>query len=428
MVEQGAERLWEDALRPMARELIANAPALSTDVVTVIREQFPELFLTDGGFEENRRATEANLIEAATVIEAGRDPASFELPAPTAEYAYDAVHRGVPLASLHRSIRLGHAALWRWCDTWLRAHVTDHADLLAAYGLASSWLFAIVDALSNATESAYTVERERWLRTAAAVRSETIAGILTGQEADSQAAGRRLRYELNREHIALIAWVDSDEDGKDTFATLETAVEAAARATGAAGSISQPLGLLATEAWLSFPVPPEADRLDGIRLELSGTPNVYLASGEAAPGIAGFRVSHEQALLARRVATLTERRPASFTRYSRVALQAMVSTDLVQARAFVHRELGSLADSDDTSLRLAGTLQIYLSEHTSRSRAAKRLGVHENTISYRIRQVEDILGRGLGEDTLNLRVALAIAPIVRGEESAVPEAAPGRTR
>jgi DNA-binding PucR family transcriptional regulator len=114
------------------------------------------------------------------------------------------------------------------------------------------------------------------------------------------------------------------------------------------------------------------------------------------------------------VAILQGRPPGSVTRYGRVALAALGTADPVQARAFVARHLGRLAGEDETSQRLAATLRTYLDEHASRTRAAKRLGVHENTISYRIRQAEEILGRSVDEGTLELHVALVLAPVVVG--------------
>jgi DNA-binding PucR family transcriptional regulator len=91
----------------------------------------------------------------------------------------------------------------------------------------------------------------------------------------------------------------------------------------------------------------------------------------------------------------------------------MTTVDPEQARAFVLRELGNLAAGDDTTLRLAATVRAYLDEHANRSRTAKRLGVHENTIKYRIRQAEEILGRKIDERHLELRVALTLAGVVR---------------
>jgi DNA-binding PucR family transcriptional regulator len=87
--------------------------------------------------------------------------------------------------------------------------------------------------------------------------------------------------------------------------------------------------------------------------------------------------------------------------------------DLAQAQAFVHRELGELAADDDTTRRLAATLLIYLDEQSSRARTARRLALHENTVRYRIRQAEQILGRRVQDRTLELRVALALADMGR---------------
>jgi DNA-binding PucR family transcriptional regulator len=147
-------------------------------------------------------------------------------------------------------------------------------------------------------------------------------------------------------------------------------------------------------------------------------PGVRVAVGEPRHGLPGFRASHDQAAHARRVATLAGRGSGSITRFARVALLAMATVNEGLAEAFVHDQLGQLAVDDDTALRLAATLRVYLDEHASRSRAAKRLGVHENTISYRIRQTEEILGRGVETDTLDLRVALALLPALRTARTA----------
>ena len=105
-------------------------------------------------------------------------------------------------------------------------------------------------------------------------------------------------------------------------------------------------------------------------------------------GIAGFRQSHNEAAQARRVAELAGRPPGTITRYAGVALAAISIADLEQARTFVRRELQGLTATDDATARPAGTLRTYLEERSSRSRTAKRLGIHENTVSYRVKQAE----------------------------------------
>ena len=57
---------------------------------------------------------------------------------------------------------------------------------------------------------------------------------------------------------------------------------------------------------------------------------------------------------------------------------------------------------------LAATLRVYLEEGTSPVRAARRLGVHENTIVYRVRRAEAQLGHPVAERGLELAVALRL--------------------
>lgn len=95
---------------------------------------------------------------------------------------------------------------------------------------------------------------------------------------------------------------------------------------------------------------------------------------------------------------------------------------MATAAAFVSRVLGPLADDDDVTSRLATTLAAYLRENLSRTRAAACLHIHPNTVSYRVRQAEELLGREVSGDSLDLQVALALLPALgrlRYEDPAV---------
>jgi len=109
---------------------------------------------------------------------------------------------------------------------------------------------------------------------------------------------------------------------------------------------------------------------------------------------------------------------ASPARYRDISLRALATANIEQARAFVARELGGFAAGDDTTRRLAATVRTYLDENGSRGRTAKRLSIHENTVSYRLRQAEELLGRSVDKRTLELRVALALADLVDETTSA----------
>jgi DNA-binding PucR family transcriptional regulator len=80
------------------------------------------------------------------------------------------------------------------------------------------------------------------------------------------------------------------------------------------------------------------------------------------------------------------------------------SIDLL--RDWVIETLGALADNDDHNARLRGTLAAFLQENGSYKATAERLTVHKNTVQYRIRKAEESLGHPVGENRLNVELAL----------------------
>ena len=408
---------WAEVLRPVAEELGAGARDLSVAVTESIGRRLPDLLPSPESFEANRASTESSIVGFAQVLAEGADPSAASLGAATLAYTQEGAQRGTPLTTLMRSYRLGHAAAWERITAMIAARAGDAEQRAVATDLCSAWLFAYVDSALCLAEDFYSAERERWMRSTAATRAETIKTIVSGEPIDAALAGRRLGYELDRQHIAVIAWLQAHDEGQDTHGVLEAAVAVVRERLGAPRALIHPLGTLSTAAWIGTHDTVPSGRLDELRFDTQTAPGVLIAIGESGHGIGGFRRSHTEAVEARRVAELAGRPPGTITRYSRVALAAMATADLEQARTFVQRELRGLAGDDDLTARLAATLRTYLDEHASRSRTAKRLGIHENTVSYRIKQAEEILGRSVDQRTLELRVALALAQHVRVRRS-----------
>jgi DNA-binding PucR family transcriptional regulator len=373
----------------------------------------PELYPDAETSELTRASIEATLRTVATVLRDRLDPATVELPLETIANAREGARQGLPIAGLLRTYRIGHAMLWELMVAELTTRASSMTELGLALQRCAAVMFGYVDAAVELAEREYATERERFARSSAALRAETIASILEERLTDAQLAGQRLRHELNRTHVGAWAWLARAPVRGDPYELLEAALVELGQAAGVGTPLMQPLGTHAVAGWLSGPSGVDMERLAVVRLDATAYPDVMVAVGEPAVGIEGFRATHTQASSARRVATITRRPPGPVTRFATVELQAIVSASLDQVREFVQRELGPLAASDDATARLAATLRAYLDEHASRSRAAVRLGVHENTIRYRIRQVEELLGRSVEDDTLNLRVALAVAPLVR---------------
>ena len=406
-------RLWSTVLQPAAVELAERAHEISEAVMGSISDRLPDLLGNAEGLEAYRASTEASFRNLAEVMRSGADPLrAASLGSATLDVALDGAHHGVPLTVLLRSYRLAHAASAQHVNAILAHHVTDADELNRAIELCSAWMFAYVDAALCLLEDAYTAERDRWMRSAAASQAETIGTILAGQPIDVEVASRRLRHELQRVHVAAIAWLDVHEEGRNTLALLEAAIRDIAAAIGNQHPLVQPLGTLSAAAWVSTKADVPTKVLDELRFRTATAPGVRVAIGEPARGIAGFRESHVEALEAQRIARMAGRSEGSITRYRDISLRALATANIEQARAFVACELGPLASRDETTRRLAATVRTYLDENGSRGRAARRLNVHENTVAYRLRQAEEVLGRSVDKRTLELRVALAVADLL----------------
>ncbi|MBK5220218.1 MAG: helix-turn-helix domain-containing protein, partial [Thermoleophilia bacterium] len=153
--------------------------------------------------------------------------------------------------------------------------------------------------------------------------------------------------------------------------------------------------------------------LGDLRVPRGAGRGLSVAAGTPSHGVEGFVLSHREALLARQVAQLRGDRAARVA-FPDLSLEALMIDDVDAARRFVERELGALAEGDDATMRLAATLTVLLDEGASFVRAARRLGVHANTVTYRVRRAEELLGHPVGERQLELRVALRLARLVPG--------------
>ncbi|MGW7369631.1 PucR family transcriptional regulator [Streptomyces sp. NPDC054841] len=412
--EPTAQRAWSEVLRPVAAELREAAAALAVHVAETIRAEFPELFEDADSVGEHLGSTEANIRLFAQLVERGADPKRVELPPATRAFARTEVQRQVAFASLTRFYRLGHEVVWEWLLARIARHAHSQRELLKAVELGSAWLFTFVDASVAEAERLYEAEQRLWLRSTSAARSEVIADIMAGREKDAWRAERRLRYSLERRHVAVIAWMDTAA-GDDALDVLEPALAKVAAGLGGDATLIQPTGLRAAVMWVSGTSGLSAERSPRLRSGGRAPDGVRLAIGEPGSGLAGFRRTYNEAVHARRVASLIGACAQRVTWYADVTVAAMASIDMDLATTFVHRVLGKLADRDEVTRRLAETLTAYLDENASRTRTGQRLGVHGNTVRYRVLQAERLLGRSTEEDTLNLRVALALLPVIDSE-------------
>ena len=102
-------------------------------------------------------------------------------------------------------------------------------------------------------------------------------------------------------------------------------------------------------------------------------------------------------------------RLTAVTSYQRVELVSLLASDLPRARRFVAAQLGPLASTSEPAERLRETVLAFLVAGGSGTRAAKELYVHQNTVTYRVKRAEELMGRRVNHNPVELVCALTLA-------------------
>lgn len=95
--------------------------------------------------------------------------------------------------------------------------------------------------------------------------------------------------------------------------------------------------------------------------------------------------------------------------YDEVALLALLVADPDAAGRYVRTALGDLTGADVKSAAIRETLAAYLRHGRSRTAAAQELSLAANTVAYRVRQAEKLLGRSATERATDTVIALLLA-------------------
>ena len=74
----------------------------------------------------------------------------------------------------------------------------------------------------------------------------------------------------------------------------------------------------------------------------------------------------------------------------------------------MHEVLGPLSSDTDNDARLRETLRVFLRRGASYKAAADQLHLHSNSIKYRVQRAIDRRGRPIGDDRLDVEIALLV--------------------
>jgi len=313
----------------------------------------------------------------------------------------EVVARGIGVEHVLRSIHVAHATA---AQVMLDAaeRVVPESQRFSEMRRISDTLFGIVEVLTERMADEYARAREAWVTSSVARRTEVVEDILQGTAVPMDRAIRILGYDLNRWHVAVIAWTSPTVPSEPLH--LRTAASAALAAAGCTATLILPVGAQRVWAWGSRtshapePAVPTEPPISGVRI----------AIGTAGAGVDGFRRSHREAAEAARVGAMSTRDTSSFS-YQDLDIVAMLSTDLPAARAFVARELGGLVDTIESVATVRRTLKRYLDLDRSLAGTAADLLIARNTVAYRVQRAELLRGRPATVRRLQLHAALTLA-------------------
>ncbi|MFE9097018.1 PucR family transcriptional regulator [Streptomyces sp. NPDC007264] len=385
---------------------------LTASMAAAMEEQIPELPQDRMTAALLARSVESNLRAASALYRGELELAELVAPAEAREYARRLAQCGVAVTALVRAYRLGQHLHLAWSAEELVREYPDPARALAAVRALLGLNFVYIDTVSEQVIEEYQAERERWLSHRNTIRVETLERILAGDAVEEPAVEATLGIRLRRQHLGAVLWIAGGHDAPDDLPQLESAAGRVGQALGAVGSpVFWPKDW--ASAWVWFPLGPgtTADVAAAAAALDRTAPRVHAALGAPAPGLAGFRHTHEDALQALRVATFGSGGPPSVVSYADpgVRAAAFLTADLPRTRRLVTTSLGELAARTESAARLRETLLVLIQERGSLVAAADRLHVHRNTVKYRIARAVAQRGRPLEDDRLELELALVAA-------------------
>ncbi|MEV0033528.1 helix-turn-helix domain-containing protein [Nocardia sp. NPDC050793] len=388
----------------VAEAMLADVDELVAEMDAAEIELTPTVGADAALVADMSASNRANAVRVLTMF-ARRDAKTspIDVPPEALDVARTVARRGIDLDVIFQSYRRGQNVAWRRYMAHAIRVVPSGPLLVQLLEISSQRMFEYVDHVISRVIAAAQREREEVLGGALARRTETVRLILDGAPIDSGRAGERLGYELARLHTALVLWA---QPPGEIQGALEAAATMLARAAGARPPLTLSAGASTLWAWLGTDSEPAVDAL---REALDrAQPGIRVAVGPTRPGIAGFRRSHDAAVVVHNLLA-GHQGGARLALYRDLEVTALAAQNHDRAAEFVAATLGPLAADTPGAERLRETLRVFLDEAENGPRAAARLHTHRNTVLQRIARATELLGHQPGERRLAVELALELA-------------------
>jgi DNA-binding PucR family transcriptional regulator len=382
----GTRERGDALLRRVATEEERGAADLEAAILDRLRETLPEFFADEDVAYDMAAAVGANVRRVQQLLAHAPEPAmSDAIPLEASDLLQSTIQHGIPLISLLEAYRSAQGLAAEWWQERLERTGAPAAVLSQAARTLNRMILAYIDTAAAEVRASYEDERRSVENSAEGRRAHLVRKLLAGELLDTDAAARTLNHPLTGRHVALVLWRDGDA-GPAT--ALDDALAAVAAAVGPARCLTTS-ARHRMYAWLSTtgPLDPEG------ALAVAIAPGVHVAMSGVHTGVGGFVRAHEDAV---RTAAVARERPGGTAGrvavFEQFELVALLARDPVACGRFVRRVLGRLVHDTKGAGRARATLSTYLACGSSPSRTAARLGVHRNTVIYRVGNLQDVLG------------------------------------
>lgn len=340
----------------------------------------------DPGYLQGLNAALAAAVEHRLgVLERGERHAPAVPEALFAQARLDA-RDGVPLDTVLRRYFAGNALFGDFLVEEAEKAEVPNAVLRRLLGEQAT----LGDRLIAAVSEEHAREAKSRPRSAAERRRECVKSLLAGELVDRS----ELDYDLDGHHLGLMV------NGEEVEGLMRKVAQVLDRRLLAVKREDEQKSAW----WLGGGR--ELSMEKALRALADVVPNgVFVAVGEPAEGLAGWRYSHFQAKAALSVA---ERRDQSVVRYADVAVLAAVLRDDLLVTSLRQIYLEPLERGRDGGRVARETLRAYFEAERNISSTAAALGVDRATVRNRLRAVEELLGHPLQGSLVDLEIALRL--------------------
>lgn len=397
-----------EIIQRFAHGLLLRSGEISAQISEQVLASLPRLapdWATEA-VEAVRESTDQNIGAILSTLAFGVPATATEPPLGARKLMRHSLAAGAEITDLLHAYRLGHHLIWQYWSEHISRQLSGDQVLPEVLAQSSKHIFTFIDRSCEHLVAEYRAEFGR-LRPSGLERppAEIIQELLGDGQVDESTASAALHHDVRGFHVALVAApLGPSGDPRSALEKIKTC-------SGGA-MLVLPIGDGTWWAWVTWASEPTDQRL--ALMAALPQQEVLVAMGSAGKGRGGFRESHRQATEADRAARLSRSPNAAVVRHRDVELAGVLCTDPDRAHRLAVERLGRLGASDDVCERLRETLLVFLTHGCSKIRTAEMLHIHHKTVSYRLAQAEDLLGRPFTDDVLELGTALLIHRTLTG--------------